>query len=52
MAFTNERIFLKLFFGKEPMPVKWLFGLEMKADNQRCAVLSQLYSVKIPAELI
>ena len=40
MAFNNERIFLKLFFGKESMTIKWLIGLGMKADNQRRAVLS------------
>ena len=40
MAFNNEGIFLKLFFGKESTTVKWLIGLGMKADNQRRAVLS------------
>ena len=40
MAFNNDGIFLKLFFGKASMTVKWLIGLGMKADSQRRAVLS------------
>ena len=34
------------------MTVKWLVGLGMKADNQRRAVLSSLYSVKALAEFL
>ena len=41
-----------LFFGNEWMTVKWLVGLGMKAERQRRAVLSELYSVKTLAEFL